>query len=87
MSTKFTPSLINKNHILNFTNSKKCIICLEKGINTTCIPCGHTIMCEECGDVIKTKCPLCRDQVDCVIGIENSIEWGMLYQKELIVTS
>ena len=47
---------------------KKCIICEEQIRNIVFIPCGHTIVCNNCSiklsDNSYTKCIYCRQYID-----------------------
>jgi len=89
MSTTFDPNIEDRQTIINHATSKKCIICFEKKIDTTCVPCGHTIMCEDCSEqeqVAMTCCPVCRHDLDIIIGIENSVDWAKEENRTIIVT-
>jgi len=45
--------------------TKLCVICLDKEVSQVLVPCGHTCLCNDCGDLrgllrIDLKCPECR---------------------------
>jgi len=47
------------------SESKMCIICLERPVRYLTIPCGHPCLCEKCNNAqirrkLKGKCPECR---------------------------
>ena len=46
----------------------KCVICLDKKINITFIPCGHRKVCNTCADILgegeEPKCPICREKIE-----------------------
>ncbi|KAJ3164047.1 hypothetical protein HDU88_005700 [Geranomyces variabilis] len=49
---------------------RECVICLEQYIKTVLVPCGHTILCPPCGEMLmrrttanERKCPVCRQTV------------------------
>jgi len=47
------------------SNTKKCVVCLEKDVRRILLPCGHPCLCEVCGTSqglkkLKYKCPECR---------------------------
>ena len=51
------------------SESKMCIICMERPVRYIMIPCGHPCICEKCnGSQIKRqlrgKCPECRSRFD-----------------------
>lgn len=39
--------------------SLKCILCLERDIGVTFIPCGHLVCCEDCSKKLR-NCPYCK---------------------------
>jgi hypothetical protein len=91
MSIILDPNQENRQSMINYVQSKDCIICFDNKINTTCLPCGHTIMCEDCeieyrrGDM--NTCPVCRIELNIIVGIENSVDWAKENNKPLIVTN
>jgi len=49
------------------SESKMCIICMERPVRYLTIPCGHPCLCEKCNDSkvkarLKFKCPECRSR-------------------------
>jgi hypothetical protein len=44
-------SMINPSE---FDDKNICKVCLNSTIDTVCIPCGHRIMCNDCGQGLKT---------------------------------
>jgi len=40
-----------------------CAVCLNKKIQTVCIPCGHRCLCLDCSKVVNTECPICRNKI------------------------
>lgn len=45
--------------------TKLCVVCLDKEVSQVLVPCGHTCLCHDCGDLrgllrIDLKCPECR---------------------------
>ena len=91
MSITLDPNQENRQSMIDCVLSKNCIICYDKKINTTCIPCGHTIMCEDCKIEYSreniNRCPVCRIESILIIGIENSVDWSKENNKPLIVTN
>ncbi|KAL4232792.1 E3 ubiquitin-protein ligase mib2 [Mactra antiquata] len=39
-----------------------CKICMEREVNTTLLPCGHLVSCEECAKKLK-ECPICKKKI------------------------
>ena len=39
-----------------------CVVCLDKKINTTFIPCGHRKVCMTCAEKLD-NCPICREKI------------------------
>ena len=60
-----------KTHTVNKTIYKECfcVICLEENTNNVVyLPCGHSIVCENCHKSSQcTKCYICRGIVSKVI--------------------
>ncbi|CAD8072023.1 unnamed protein product [Paramecium sonneborni] len=50
-------------------DDKKCQICFEKDKEYVAIPCGHYIYCENCKDLIKKDCLICRNPITSVLKI------------------
>jgi hypothetical protein len=45
------------------TDSKrKCLVCLENGINICFLPCRHSCCCTRCANRLE-KCPICRTMI------------------------
>lgn len=45
---------------------KECLICCEKMKDTLIAPCGHLIVCWDCGQILKStkqECPVCRKEI------------------------
>jgi len=56
-----TPTNTTNNTTTN--NPQTCVICMEKGINSVYLECGHAVSCYECAVKIssaKGTCPICR---------------------------
>jgi Zinc finger, C3HC4 type (RING finger) len=50
----------------NCVNLGLCSICIEKGVEGACIPCGHMAGCMRCLQKIKEtggECPICRAKI------------------------
>jgi hypothetical protein len=67
---------INSNVLENNINDyNECKICLNEISNIAFIPCGHTISCNKCSEIIiksTKKCPLCRSHINNTLKIFNS---------------
>lgn len=50
-------------------DSKTCVICFEKDVETAFIPCAHSVACVGCSEKIMntTGCPLCRSSISQVL--------------------
>lgn len=64
-TTSSTPDTPNNN---NRSNTKKCVVCLEKDVRRILLPCGHPCLCEVCGTSqglkkLRHKCPECRSTI------------------------
>ena len=56
-------------HKLDGAHLEVCIVCLERPRSTIIVPCGHTVLCQVCANLLisgvdvvgrnETKCPLC----------------------------
>ncbi|MAD25109.1 MAG: hypothetical protein CMO44_13140 [Verrucomicrobiales bacterium] len=47
-----------------------CVICFDAAPQTTFVPCGHRVCCQQCYDTYKTQnndCPLCRKIISLVM--------------------
>ena len=68
-----------------------CIVCMDRKINTVCMPCGHCIMCYLCnanlcstkynntnGVIHYPRCPMCRENIEAI---------SLLYPKLICVDS
>jgi hypothetical protein len=58
----------NTNKDNHRSNTKKCVVCLEKDVRRILLPCGHPCLCEVCGTKqglkkLKYKCPECRSVI------------------------
>lgn len=43
-------------------NSNMCIACTEKEKTHALIPCGHTVLCGDCVELLNPKrCPICNN--------------------------
>ena len=46
----------------------ECVVCLDQGAAEYLVtPCGHTCLCEDCKDDLKSlqnKCPVCRKKIE-----------------------
>lgn len=55
---------IQKNHYIKskIYITSNCMICLEENVSLHCLlPCGHSVICEMCFDMVDSKlCPFCR---------------------------
>lgn len=47
----------------------KCKICFTREVNTVLVPCGHNAICEQCSEMIRDKCPICRNAVSQIVKI------------------
>lgn len=57
-----------KKKILN-SNSKKCVVCMERDVNHVILPCGHICLCQICSrpkelSLMKWNCPECRGKIN-----------------------
>ena len=45
-----------------FKGHTACVVCLEKPPTITLVPCGHSILCDSCFQLLKdgSVCPLCK---------------------------
>eukprot|EP01084_Bolivina_argentea_P111137 198386_1 len=43
-------------------NDMECVVCMDNPRSFICIPCCHLVLCEECKDLINSKCPICQQQ-------------------------
>nr|XP_039263332.1 titin-like [Styela clava] len=43
--------------------SRECVVCRDRRIDTTFVPCGHLYCCEECSNSLN-HCPICRVRID-----------------------
>ena len=46
-----------------------CKVCLEKWVNRTFMPCGHSCVCSGCESKMK-ECPICRGKIAHVLHIQ-----------------
>jgi len=63
-----TRTLLNIGKGYKRSESKFCVLCLEKAVNTVILPCGHLSLCSDCSkfdylERIKGRCPECRQQI------------------------
>lgn len=48
----------------------QCIICMERGIDITLVPCGHLAFCSVCVDKLrKRECPICGRPIETTIKV------------------
>ena len=61
-----------KNNVIKLVDEtiKECSMCMTdiKNIKIALVPCGHTDICQECSNKIKT-CPICKVEIEKVINI------------------
>jgi hypothetical protein len=62
----------------------ECILCFEQGKRICIVPCGHMLLCADCGDVQKStnvrlfsECPVCREAM-CEPFVMDADEWEYL---------
>ena len=52
-------------------SEKLCVICMDKSIESVCVPCGHRCLCMDCSvEILKkkpSKCPICAQNVTQII--------------------
>eukprot|EP01094_Clydonella_sp_ATCC50884_P026341 TRINITY_DN7194_c0_g1_i2.p1 TRINITY_DN7194_c0_g1~~TRINITY_DN7194_c0_g1_i2.p1 ORF type:complete len:430 (+),score=68.16 TRINITY_DN7194_c0_g1_i2:142-1431(+) len=39
-----------------------CVVCMDQGVNTVFLECGHLACCKECSEKVR-KCPVCRQNI------------------------
>jgi len=45
-------------------NPTECVICMERKVEVVLLPCGHCVLCSQCGNNITGgKCPMCRASI------------------------
>jgi len=69
--------LNNEEHVIEIldiegADDQTCCICMDAPRNTVMYPCGHQILCKDCGDRFKKEarhqvCPICRNRVRDII--------------------
>lgn len=47
---------------------RTCKVCIGNQINCVIIPCGHLVVCNECGRLLH-KCPICRGLLERTVGV------------------
>jgi len=59
------------------TKIRECAVCMTEAVNTVCLPCKHSIMCEDCIKELRSRgnmrCPYCRARINTYrVGIYDS---------------
>ncbi|XP_014244136.1 mitochondrial E3 ubiquitin protein ligase 1-like [Cimex lectularius] len=50
----------NARRSCELSENEKCVVCKENPKEIIILQCGHVCICEDCSEVIKTQCPVCR---------------------------
>ena len=61
----------------------ECSVCMEEFKDTILGPCGHFCLCRSCCENLD-KCPICREDVDCVSLVNYLISYCLDYAGDLI---
>lgn len=48
---------------------QQCIVCMEEVASHVVVPCGHLALCQRCSGLASSRCPLCRQTAERVIGV------------------
>lgn len=48
-----------------------CNICFENVKRRVAVPCGHYYACNSCSEIVKNKCPMCREHIDCYVTLRH----------------
>merc|ERR1712107_135436 len=54
-------------------DDRRCVVCLQKQRAKFFLPCRHMVTCHRCTVIVRrTRCPVCRQQIDEVKGIQDA---------------
>jgi len=68
------PTELIEQQAQEYRGSDMCCICMERRKDAVFTPCGHRVVCVNCGDRLKSsrKCPICRQDIHTVVRIFDS---------------
>jgi len=52
-----------ENEIYYLQRSRDCAVCMDRPIDTVCLPCGHLALCTECATKLYSRCVICNVKI------------------------
>jgi len=52
-----------ENEIYHLQRLKDCAVCMDKQIDTVCLPCGHMALCGDCANRLYARCVICNVKI------------------------
>ncbi|GLH00360.1 mitochondrial ubiquitin ligase activator of NFKB 1-like isoform X1, partial [Gryllus bimaculatus] len=78
----------------NVPEALLCVVCRLRERELVLLPCGHVCLCEECGEAVGPRCPVCRAQIEkrtaAYVAVKNIcylVDQGAIFNQDLSETT